>query len=233
MSLWKKGVQQTRETAKSDELVRKRGELEKKYPEMMKKWEEQDAEVLKMASEMSVAQYTANPARILQARENLKQSIWRRDAIREGFQHQSDELNGAIEALTRPTIFSTVKEWTDDLLSLKDKKIVEPVSTRWAHEEGKKITFKSNIAAIVRAKEILSESIAKLRSMQWEGLSAVTQFIQKTESILKGIDFDTLIEGEEVSEWRYQEIISEPEVKVYPIGTTFQLIGDKILKTYK
>jgi hypothetical protein len=236
MSLWNRGIEKTKDMKKSDELVKKRDEHTKKWTGgLRKEWEEADQAVLKMAEQMSVAQYTQNPDRILEAKEDLKQAIWKRDGIREGFQRQCDELGAAIEVLSRPMIFSTAKEWSDDLVSLRNKKIVEQVSTRWDPEKGKKITFKSNFAAINRARETLSESIGKLRSMQWEGLSVVNEFIQKTETTLKAIDFAVLVEAEEVPEWKYHEIIASPEVTVYTTARLipgFRLGQDRIEKNF-
>ena len=170
------------------------------------------------AQELSIVDRMENRDRILQAKETLKKAIWKRDGIREGFQHQIDELNQEIETLSGPVIFEKVGEWQNDLFLLRSKKIVESTE-RWSNPEtGRRVRYKSNLLVIDQAKEKLSNAIGKLREMRLEPLSKIHEFITMMETGLQGIDFTIMGKEQEVSEWQYQDIASEPGLKKFEIA---------------
>jgi hypothetical protein len=218
MSLWKRGIEKGENILKSDELVKKRSELIKMFPEVQKKWEEQDKVVLQMAGELSVAQYAQNFNRLQKARENLKKSLWARDGAREEFQREIDRLNTEIESLNISTIFEKSEAWRKDLSLLRSKKSVEKIKRLWHPEKGYRIRYRSNLAVIEKAKERLSGAIFTLREMRWSGLGEILEFIKKIETELQMIDFAIMGDEKEVSEWRYLDIVSEPGLKKFEIA---------------
>ncbi len=217
MSLWSKGIERTKDIKKSDELVKKWSELLKTFPEVQKKWGEQDKVVLRMAGELSVAQYTANRDRILESKENLRQSIWKRDAPREQFQREIDKLNGEIESLNASIIFEKCEAWRKDLSLLRSKKSVQMIERRWT-EKCYLIRFKSNLAVLDGAREKLSNALSELRGMRWANLGEILEFVKRIETELQRIDFTIMGEEQEVSEWKYQEISSQPGLTIFETG---------------
>ena len=223
MSLWRKGIEKTKELKRSGELAKKRDELLRTFPAVQAGWDKEDSgPVLDAAKILSVVTLMENRERILEAKETLKKALWKRDGIRENFQRQIDEINTEIEALTAPVIFEKVAEWQNDLFLLRSKKIVESTE-RWSNPEtGRRVRYKSNLLVIEQAKEKLSNAIGKLREMRLEPLSKINEFITTMEAELQAIDFTIMGKEQEVSEWQYQDIASSPEVTVY---TTAKLIS--------
>ncbi len=218
MSLWRRGIEQTKNIGKSNELVKKRSELLKTFPEVQKKWDEQDKVVLRMAGELSVAQYTENRDRILQAKENLKQSLWKRDAPREQFQREIDKLNGEIEGLNASTIFEKSEAWRKDLSLLRSKKVVESIERRNHPELGWRVKYRSNLAVVDEAKIKLSAAFGELGGMRLSPLSEIHEFIKRTETELQRIDFSIMGDEREVPEWQYHEISSQPGLVIFETG---------------
>jgi hypothetical protein len=219
MSLWSRGPERKREIKRSDELCKRRDEVSKKWPAIMEAWNKEDeASVRKAATELSITLLMQNPTRLLEARESLKQTLWKRDAPREAYDRQITELNAEIEALNVPVIFEKASTWQADLSALRTKKIVE-ATERWSNPElGRRVRYKSNFAVIVVAKERLSSAIRELREMRTKSLTEVFEFIKTTELALQSIDFTLLGDETEVSEARFVEISAEPEVRVSTTG---------------
>lgn len=236
--LWKKGTEQTKEIAKSEELVKKRGALLKKWPSVNEQWNKEDAgPVRKAAEELSIVLLMQNPSRILEAREVLKLALWKRDGLKEMLQREIDALNGEIESLNSPVIFEKANEWQKSLSSLKEKKIIEKVEVRETISAGRMVVYRSNFRTITATKEKLLSAISELRGMAHSPLSEIHFFIKRTEEELLRTDFTDLKEEAEVSERTFGELCSHPEVAVYPMGTTYTLVGnpgsERIAKTFK
>ena len=236
MSLWQRGIERSKEVKRSEELCKKRDELLKKWPGTMEAWEKEDSgPVRKAAEELSIVLLMQNRERILAARETLKQALWKRDGLRETLDHQINALNGEIESLNSPVIFEKASEWQKDVSLLRDKKIIEKVKERATVDAGRMIMYRSNFRAIAMAKEKLVGAISQLRGMRQAPLSEIQEFIKKMEAEFLGIDFSALEESEEISERRFEEYCSSPEVTIY---TTARLIPgsrpgqDRIEKNY-
>jgi len=230
MSLWNRGIERSKEVKRSEELCKKRAELLKKWPAINEAWEKEDSgPVRATAQELAICNLMENRERILEVKETLKKALWKRDGLRETLDHQINELNGEIESLNSPVIFEKANEWQNDLSLLRDKKVIEKVKERATVDAGRMITYKSNFATIAATKERVISAISELRGMRQAPLSEVQSFIKKTEGELLGIDFSTLKEESEVSERRFEEFCSQPEVMVY---TTAHMVGDRIVKDY-
>ena len=230
MGLWNRGIERSKEVKRSEELCKKRGELLKKWPAINEAWEKEDSgPVRHAAQELSIVDRMENRERILEAKETLKKALWKRDTIKENFQHQMDELNGEIEALNSPVIFEKASEWQKDMSLLRDKKVIEKVKERATVDAGREITYKSNFGTIAAAKEKLVGAISQLRGMRQAPFSEVQSFIKKTEGEFLEIDFTVLTESEEVTERFFEELCSQPEVKIY---TTAHMEGNRIVKDY-
>ena len=236
MSLWKRGIERGKDVKKSEELAKKRDECVRKFPAIMEAWEKEDATVVRRAAEeLTVVLQMENPAEILEARKTLQQALWKRDTPKEKLQREIDRLGGEIEVLNSPLILEKATEWGRDVILSKEKKIIEKVGERATLDSGRQITFKSNFGTIAMAKERLIEAISRLRGMRQAPLSEIQEFIKKIEAEFLGIDFSVLTESKEVSERKFEEYCSQPEVTIY---TTARLVPgsrpgqDKIEKDY-
>lgn len=217
MSLWKKGVERTKDVKKSEELVTERDKLAAKWPAIEAAWNKEDeTTVRKAAIELNTVLLMENPQRIIQARKALREAIWKRDTDRDKFQAEISQLNSEIEMLNSPVIFEKAGEWTSDLHELRNKRLIEMVEFWYSPELGKRIKYRSNFSAISEAREKLFTAISKLRLMRQDSLESIHRNIQTVESEVKRIDFTALVEADKnVSAWRYDELRNEPGVKTY------------------
>lgn len=70
--------------------------------------------------------------------------------------------------------------------------------------------------------------------MRQAPVGEVHSFIKKWKASLLEIDFSVKKEEQpEVTERIFEELCLQPGVAVYPIGTTYMLVGDQILKEKK
>jgi hypothetical protein len=220
MGLFTKGVNaESKEVKLSAELCKKRDALAATWPQVQAKWSKvDDDEVMPAAQRLSVASFTQNAERIMEARESLRKAVWSRDGIKSDFQRSMDELNAEIEMLSGPVISAKSLEWQTELSGLRGHKIVETVE-RFADMRKERtpvmVKYRSNFATISEAKEILGPAIRELREMRQKPLSLVHAFIEKVETKLRGLDLDALAESKEpVSESTYAQIIAAPDVQV-------------------
>jgi hypothetical protein len=128
-------------------------------------------------------------------------------------------VNSEIEILANPVISDKCRQWQADLSELRGKKVVE-VDQKFRDMSKDQmpamVSFRSNFATLAEAKAGLTEAIRTLRDMRHRPLSAIHAFIEKTEARMKALDFTVMKESAEaVSESRYLEIISQPEVKIF------------------
>lgn len=217
MSIWKKSTQRSKEVEASEQLVQRRDEHLKKMPEMLREWKAVDSgPVWKAAEILSVAVMTGNHDRIYQARESLKQAIWKRDGIKGDFDRILGELNAEIQVLNDPVIFEKREEWSKSLLEVKKKKIIEKIEGRTNIEKGRReVRFRSNLQTIARGEKKLVEAMSALMAMRTDSLSKVLQFVEEVETEAAKIDFGKL---EEAKDWI-------PELNFYELA---QLPGTNI-----
>ncbi len=233
MSLFGKTSPNAKEIEKSQKLVGKERELEGKFPEIEKTWNDEDTKFVRLAAEeLAIVSLTGNRDALLEAQENLKHAKWKRDAPREAHQREMEQITAEIEELNIPVINKKCEEWRVDLRLLRGKKIAEIIEKRHTVDVGIRIIYKSNFEMVETAKEKLLTAISTLRGMRLASLAEIYKFIEKTEVELGSLDFTALKkEKDEVTETYFQEITAPADVQVIQTHSHI-LVGDKIIPTY-
>lgn len=220
MNLWRKTDKASKDVVLSAELCKKGDLLEATWPQVKEAWEAVDREqVLPAAGAVATAAHTQSHDRLVESRETLKRAIWERDDHKAAYQRKLAELHGEIEILSGPVIVEKVTEWQASLSELREKRVVkvdEKFTNFAAEQMPHLVKYSSNFAALAEAKSGLLTAIKTLREMRHRPLSEIHAFVENIESKMKKLDFSALVEASEpVTEQRYHEIISGPDVKVY------------------
>lgn len=228
MSLWKRTDEKAKDVVESDALCKKRDKLAAKWPEVQAEWEKIDKErVVPAAAAVSVAQVGQNLEKLIEAREIFKRATWDRDGGKSKFRRDLEDLNSEIEVLNAPVIAEKSIEWQAALGELRSKKVVTG-STKHRNMADDRmprmVNYRSNLETLATAKTQLLEAIRVLRDMRTHPLSEVHAFIEKVETQMKQLDFSEMKESlAPVSESRYIEIISNPEVQKLDTGPLSRL----------
>jgi hypothetical protein len=218
---------QAAQVQRSVELAAEISGLETTWPAVMKRYRDLDKAAMVAAHRYEVARLAGSPTAV-EAREQLKLATWDRDREKQELGVKIERLRGELAALNSGIRREFGEEVTRELRTLQMQLRVEKVTTQYDPiSNSRAIKYRSNAAALGRARRLLADARTEVQRMEGESIPAIAARIEAFRQEIRGFDFERL-EETTTDFGTYLSLVSEAEsAEVARLETNWTLMTDR------
>jgi hypothetical protein len=194
----------------SEVLVKELRELEKRLPQIERRWTEKNKALYPLALEVEASKILGPPEETKRLQEKLAAALKERDEERNVYVAEAEKIRAELRVLTSPVIQGGLKALDREMSDMP--KLEETFVRRSSSgiSMARNVVILTNRPGLIKVKQLFDQGKDRLRAMDLQTIAEIERFVSELIGKIRGIDLGPFeIEVDEF-EFRRQRFISSP-----------------------